>query len=63
MEGAERMNDSDRPSDSRKAIDESLKRVYQETIEENIPDRFLALLQRLRDGETTPGEAEIEEVR
>lgn len=57
------MNDSDRPSESQKAIEENLRKVYQETVEESIPDRFLTLLQRLRDGEKAPGETEIEEVR
>ena len=29
-------------------IDENLRRVYEETLEEKIPDRFLALLEQLR---------------
>lgn len=29
-------------------IDENLKRVYQETLEEDIPDRFRDLLEQLR---------------
>lgn len=32
-----------------KQIDENLKRVYQEELKEEVPDRFLALLQQLRD--------------
>ncbi|MDO5642727.1 MAG: NepR family anti-sigma factor [Paracoccus sp. (in: a-proteobacteria)] len=34
-----------------KQIDENLKRVYQEDAKEEVPDRFLALLQQLRDQE------------
>ena len=30
-------------------IDENLKRVYQEELKEEVPDRFLDLLQQLRD--------------
>lgn len=29
-------------------IDENLKRVYKETLDEQVPDRFLALLDALR---------------
>ena len=43
------MKKSDKPNESQKAIDESLKKVYQETLDEDIPDRFMSLLQRLRD--------------
>jgi hemerythrin-like domain-containing protein len=31
-----------------KQIDENLKRVYQETLQEDVPDRFRALLEQLR---------------
>ena len=34
-----------------KQIDENLKRVYQQAAEEEVPDRFLALLQQLREQE------------
>ena len=34
-----------------KQIDENLKRVYQQDAEEEVPDRFLALLQQLREQE------------
>ena len=34
-----------------KQIDENLKRVYQEDVKDEVPDRFLALLQQLRDQE------------
>ncbi len=29
-------------------IDENLRRVYEETLEEKVPDRFVALLEQLR---------------
>ncbi len=32
----------------RQQIDESLRHVYQETVDQDIPDRFLVLLDRLR---------------
>ena len=34
-----------------KQIDENLKRVYQQAAEEEVPDRFLVLLQQLREQE------------
>ncbi|MCB1338211.1 MAG: transcriptional regulator [Maritimibacter sp.] len=34
-------------------IDENLKRVYQEALDERLPDRFQELLEQLRDKETT----------
>lgn len=30
------------------SIDENLRRVYQDALEEDIPDRFLTLLEQLR---------------
>ncbi|MCZ0961387.1 NepR family anti-sigma factor [Paracoccus benzoatiresistens] len=32
-----------------KQIDENLRRVYEQDVTEQIPDRFLALLEQLRD--------------
>lgn len=32
-----------------KQIDENLKRVYEQATEEQVPDRFLALLDKLRE--------------
>ena len=29
-------------------IDENLRRVYEETLEQEVPDRFVALLEQLR---------------
>lgn len=34
-----------------KQIDENLKRVYQQDSEEDIPDKFLELLEKLREQE------------
>ncbi|MFD1795109.1 transcriptional regulator [Paracoccus aurantiacus] len=34
-----------------KQIDENLKRVYDEELDQDIPDRFLALLDKLREQE------------
>ena len=34
-----------------KHIDENLKRVYEQATEEQVPDRFLALLEQLREQE------------
>ncbi len=34
-----------------KQIDENLKRVYEQAAEEKVPDRFLALLEKLREQE------------
>lgn len=36
----------------RQQIDENLRRVYQEKLEEAIPDRFADLLRQLRQQET-----------
>lgn len=32
-----------------KQIDENLRRVYEEDVTQEVPDRFLALLQQLRE--------------
>ena len=32
-------------------IDESLRRAYEELLNEGLPERFLILIQRLKDGE------------
>lgn len=36
-------------SNLRKQIDENLRRVYQESVEEEVPDRFVDLLKRLKE--------------
>jgi hypothetical protein len=40
-----------RKSNLRRQIDENLQRVYQEALEEDIPERFAELLQRLAEQE------------
>ena len=34
-----------------KQIDENLRRVYEQEVQQDVPDRFLALLERLREQE------------
>lgn len=46
------MDERDPTRKSHEAIEESLKKVYQETVEEDIPDRFVSLLKRLRERDT-----------
>ncbi|WP_168201290.1 NepR family anti-sigma factor [Qingshengfaniella alkalisoli] len=41
---------SGRPS---RHIDDNLKRIYQETLSEELPDRFTELLAKLRDKDTS----------
>ncbi|MEX0279691.1 MAG: NepR family anti-sigma factor [Arenibacterium sp.] len=36
-------------------IDESLRRVYQDVLEEDVPERFKKLLDRLKSGEQQGG--------
>lgn len=36
-------------------IDENLRRVYEETVEEGIPDKFKDLLQKLKEQDKTGG--------
>lgn len=44
----------DTPKDAcARQIDESLKKVFQQALHEDIPDRFLDLLDRLKSQETT----------
>ena len=40
-------NDKDKAL-TKVTIDENLRRVYEETLEEKVPDRFVALLEQLR---------------
>ncbi|MCB1381039.1 MAG: hypothetical protein KDK89_22125 [Alphaproteobacteria bacterium] len=42
------MKKPNRTEELRAQIDENLKRVYQEALQEEIPDRFAALLEQLR---------------
>ena len=38
--------------DVRREIDNNIKRIYQQTLEEDIPDRFKDLLSKLKEQET-----------
>lgn len=38
-------------------IDQNLKRVYDEALKEEVPDRFKKLLEQLKSREDKPGEA------
>ena len=49
------MPDSDPKANLRQQIDQNLKRVYQDALQEEIPDRFKALLAELRDKEKAGG--------
>lgn len=40
---------------SEEVIDENLRRVYQEAVDEGIPDRFKTLLDQLKDQEKDQG--------
>lgn len=52
------MSQGSRRETLRQQIDENLRRVYQQKIEEGIPDRFQELLQQLRGGDASlPGAA------
>ncbi|MEM7519752.1 MAG: NepR family anti-sigma factor [Pseudomonadota bacterium] len=42
-------------SDPSRNIDENLKRVYEQTLDEGIPDRFLDLLTQLKQQEQGGG--------
>ncbi len=39
-------------------IDENLKRVYQDMLDEKVPDRFLDLIAQLKSQDETPTEGE-----
>nr|WP_323005478.1 NepR family anti-sigma factor [Pseudorhodobacter sp.] len=45
------MPNSDPKANLRQQIDENLKRVYQDALSEDVPDRFKALLDQLRQKE------------
>jgi hypothetical protein len=46
---------SERETELLKEIDANLQRVYRDTLEEPIPDRFLTLIAELRDRLNTDG--------
>ncbi len=43
-------------NDREKAIDENLKKVFDQTLDEGIPDRFKDLLAQLRQQDTEQGQ-------
>jgi hypothetical protein len=45
-------------SDRERAIDENLKRVFDETLDEGIPDRFKHLLSQLKEQDQDRGSAQ-----
>lgn len=49
------MSQGSRRETLRQQIDENLRRVYQQKIEEGIPDRFAELLSQLRGGPAEKG--------
>jgi hypothetical protein len=42
--------------DQERFIDENLRRVYEETVDEGIPDKFKDLLKKLKDQEKSTGQ-------
>lgn len=46
------MGQGDSDGKSQKLIEDNLRRVYQQTLEEDVPDRFKDLLSRLKDRKT-----------
>lgn len=46
------MTNSDGKGKSHKLIEDNLKRVYQQTVDEEMPDRFKDLLARLKDSDS-----------
>ncbi|WP_172839472.1 NepR family anti-sigma factor [Sulfitobacter alexandrii] len=46
---------SDKNEDRESVIDENLKKVFNETLEEGIPDRFKDLLSKLKQQESQSG--------
>lgn len=45
------MRRSDRRDTSHRLIEQNLRRVYQETVDEEVPGRFRDLLSRLKQGD------------
>lgn len=50
------MNKSDKTGKSQRLIEQNLKDVYNETLNEELPDRFHVLLDRLRAQSAKPDE-------
>ena len=48
----DKMTDDQQSDKAQADIDQSLLRAYQEVVNEDLPDRFKDLLERLRQGDT-----------
>lgn len=48
----ERMSSDNQKSSLRKDIDENLRRVYEDALKEEVPDRFKLLLEQLKAKES-----------
>ena len=49
------MASEQKPSKSQELIEQNLKRVFQESVDEELPDRFKDLLARLKSSEGQDG--------
>jgi hypothetical protein len=49
------MEQPGKPKKRESVIDENLKKVYEETLEEGVPDRFLHLLDALKKQDNAQG--------
>lgn len=52
------MTNNNQPKPNDRVIDDNLRRVYQEAIEEGVPDRFKSLLDQLKQQETTQSQGD-----
>ncbi len=43
------MNDTEQETKLQEQIDENLRKVYQKTLQEDVPDRLVSLLKQLRE--------------
>jgi hemerythrin-like domain-containing protein len=55
------MSDSNPRSKIRDQIDENLKRIYDETLKEEIPDKLTQLLEQLRQKSVSPDAGDVQE--
>lgn len=49
------MERDDKDSNLEQQIDENLRKVYQKTLQEEVPDRLVSLLRQLRDQDGQDG--------
>lgn len=54
------MSGNEKHTGADKLIDQNLKRVFQEALDEDLPDRFLDLLNKLKDETPRAGEGRNE---